>query len=155
MKKWNFKVESNVQNVMKKLEVTLGSADGFVFNIAKGDKDSVKFKLHKRGLYAFYLYFFNKLIVNGRIFKTNIENEASIEISFKQYFLWKFLIVTHFVVALGFLIAVILNVGGSAVMYLFAGIILAIGIVLGITVRRKFKKDVQEYKTLISGILLS
>ncbi len=155
MKNWKFKVKNNVQDVSKKLRATLGSADGFVFNIDDAKNDSVRFKVHKRGLYAFYLYFLNKIIVNGKIFKTNTENETSIEISFKQYFLWKFLIVTHFILALGFIIAVISNIGGSAIMYLFAGLVLAIAIVLWITVQRKYKKDVQEYKTLISGIFES
>ena len=38
-------------------------------------------------------------------------------------------------------------------MYIPGGILLAIGIVLSIAVQKKFEKDIQEYKTLISDIL--
>ena len=155
MKKWNFKVKSNVQEIIKKLDSTLGSVDGFVFNIDNGKKGSVTFKVHKRGLYAFYLMFVNKIIVNGKILKTDAENETNIEISFTQYFLWKLIIFTHMFLGLGFLIAIISKISSSAFMYILGGILLAVGIVLWITVQKKFKKDVQEYKTLISEILES
>ena len=155
MKKWNFKVKSNVQDIIKKLNDSLGSVDGFVFNIDRYKKDSVRFKVHKRGLYAFYLMFVNKIIVTGTILKTATENEAKIEISFTQYFLWKLIIVTHLFLGLGFLTAIILKLRSSDSMYIFGGILLALGIVLWLTVQNKFKKDVQEYKTLISGILES
>jgi hypothetical protein len=155
MKKWNFKVKSNVQDIIKKLNDSLGSVDGFVFNIDRDKKDSVRFKVHKRGLYAFYLMFVNKIIVTGTILKTATENEAKIEISFTQYFLWKLIIVTHLFLGLGFLTAIILKLSSSDSMYIFGGILLALGIVLWLTVQNKFKKDVQEYKTLISGILES
>ena len=155
MKKWSFKVKSNVQEIIKKLDSTFGSDDGFVFNIDNGKNDSVTFKVHKRGLYAFYLMFVNKIIVNGKILKTDAENETNIEISFTQYFLWKLIIFTHMFLGLGFLIAIISKISSSAYMYILGGILLAVGIVLWITVQKKFKKDVQEYKTLISEILES
>ena len=155
MKKWNFKVKSNVQEIIKKLDSTLGSVNGFVFNIDNGKNDSVTFKVRKRGLYAFYLMFINKVIVNGKILKKDTENETNIEISFTQYFLWKLIIFTHMFLGFGFLIAIISKIDSSAFMYITGGILLAVGIVLWITVQKKFKKDVQEYKTLISGILES
>ncbi len=153
MKKWNFKVKSNVQEIIKKLDSTLGSVDGFVFNIDNGKNDSVTFKVHKRGLYAFYLMFVNKIIVNGKILKSDTENETNIEISFTQYFLWKLIIFTHMFLGLGFLIVIISGISSSAFMYIPGGILLAIGIVLSIAVQKKFEKDIQEYKTLISEIL--
>jgi hypothetical protein len=155
MKKWNFKVNSNVQEIIKKLESTLESADGFIFNIDNNKSDSVKFKVRKRGLYAFYLMFINKVIVNGEILKTNTENETNIEITFTQYFLWKLIIFTHLFLGLGFLIAIISGINSNASMYIIGGILLAVGIVLWIAVRKKFEKDTQEYKTLISEILES
>jgi len=155
MKKWNFKVKSNVQEIIKKLDSTLGSVDGFVFNIDNGKNDSVTFKVHKRGLYAFYLMFVNKIIVNGKILKTDTENETNIEISFTQYFLWKLIIFTHMFLGLGFLIVIISGISSSAFMYILGGILLAVGIVLSIAVQKKFEKDIQEYKTLISKILES
>jgi hypothetical protein len=155
MKKWNLKVKNNAQEVIKKLDATLGSVNGFVFNIDNSKNDSVTFKVSKRGLYAFYLMFINKVIVNGKISKTDTENETNIEVSFTQYFLWKLIIFTHMFLGFGFLIAIISKIDGSAFMYIAGGILLAVGIILWITVQKKFKKDVQEYKTLISGILES
>ncbi len=153
MKKWNFKVKSNVQEIIKKLDSTFGSADGFVFNIDNGKNDSVTFKVRKRGLYAFYLMFINKIIVNGKILKTDTENETNIEISFTQYFLWKLIIFTSMFLGLGFLIVIISGISGNTFMYILGGILLALGIVLSIAVQKKFEKDIQEYKTLISEIL--
>ena len=155
MKKWNFKVKSNIQEIIKKLDATFGSADGFVFNIDKGKNDSVAFKVRKRGLYAFYLMFINKIIVNGKISKTDTENETNIEISFTQYFLWKLVIYTHVFLGFGFLIVLISGINSSAYMLIPAGIFLVVGIVLWFAVQKKFEKDIQEYKTLISEILAS
>ncbi len=154
MKKWNFKVKSNVQEIIKKLESSFG-VDGFVFNIDNDKNDSVTFKVRKRGLYAFYLIFINKIIVNGKILKTDAENEANIEISFTQYFLWKLVIFTHMFLGLGFLIAILLGISSNVYMFIPGGILLSVGIVLWIGVQKKFKKDIQEYKTLISEILES
>ena len=153
MQKWNFKVKRNVQEIIKKLDASFGSVDGFVFNIDNGENESVTFKLRKRGLYAFQIMFVNKIILNGKILKTDTENETHIEISFTQYFLWKFIIFTHVFLGLGFLIVLISGISTSAYMSILAGILLAIGIVLSIAVQKKFEKDIQEYKTLISEIL--
>jgi len=56
---------------------------------------------------------------------------------------------------LGFLIVIISGISRSAYMYIPAGILLTVGIVLSIAVQKKFEKDIQEYKTLISEILES
>ena len=153
MEEWNFKVKSSVQEIIKKLDSSFGSADGFDFNIDKGKNESVIFKVNKRGLYAFYLMFVNKIIVNGKILKTDTENETNIEISFAQYFLWKLIIFTYIFLGLGFLIVLISGIRSSAYMLIPTGIFLVLGIVLSIAVQKKFEKDIQEYKTLISEIL--
>ena len=155
MEEWNFKVKSSVQDIIKKLDTTFGSVDGYVFNIDKGKNESVVFKVRKRGLYAFYLMFINKIIVNGKILKTDTENEANIEISFTQYFLWKLVIFTYIFLGLGFLIVLISGIKSSAYMLIPTGIFLVVGIVLSIAVQKKFEKDIQEYKTIISKILES
>ena len=155
MEKWNFKVKSNVQEIIKKLDSSFGSVDGFILNLDKGKNEPVTFKVHKQGLYAFYLMFVNKIIVNGKILKTDTENETNIEISFTQYFLWKLVIFTHIFLGLGFLIVLISGIKSSAYMLIPAGIFLVVGIVLSIAVKKKFEKDIQEYKTLISKILES
>ena len=153
MEKWNFEVKSNVQEIIKKLDSSFGSVDGFVFNIDNDKNESVTFKVRKRGLYAFQIMFVNKIIVNGKILKTDTENETDIEISFSQYFLWKLIIFTNMFLGLGFLIVLFLGIGNSAYMLIPAGIFLVVGIVLSIAVQKKFEKDTQEYKTLISEIL--
>ncbi len=153
MKKWNFKVKSNIQEITKKLDATLGSSKGFVFNIENNTNDSATFKVRKRALYAFYLLFINKIIVNGSISKTNSENETHIEISFTQYFLWKLVILTHLLLGLGYLIAIITETINNLFMFVPAILLVVVGFVLLTIIQKKFKKDVQEYKTLISGIL--
>ena len=155
MEKWNFRVKSNVQEIIKKLDATFGSVDGFVFNIDNAKNDSVKFKVRKRGLYAFQIMFVNKIIVNGNILKTDTENETDIEISFSQYFLWKLVIFTNMFLGFGFLIVLISGISSSAYMVIPAGIFLVVGIVLSIAVHKKFEKDIQEYKTIISKTLAS
>lgn len=153
MKNWTFKVKNNVQDIITKLDATFGSAHGFVFNINNDKNDSPTFKVRKRGLYAFYLMFVNKIIVTRKILKTDIKNETYIEISFTQYFLWKLLIGTHLFLAISFLIRIVLKANSNPYMYIIGVLFLVIAIILWITVQNKFKKDIQEYKTLISGIL--
>jgi hypothetical protein len=154
MKKWNFKVKSNVKEISKKLDTTLGSANGFDFNLDTSKNDSTTFKVQKRGLYAFYLIYLNKIIVNGKILKTNTENETHIEISFTQYFLWKMVIFTYFLLGLGYLIAIIAGIINTSVLLIpVLGVLLAVGVVILIAIQKKFEKDTQEYKKLISNIL--
>lgn len=155
MKKWNFKVKSNVQDINKKLDATLGSFNGFIFNRDHDKIESATFKVRKKGLYAFNLMFVNKIIVNGKILKTDIENETTIELSFTQYFLWNLIIFTHMILGLGFLIAIISGIGSNPYMYILGGLLIGVGIMMWIAVQNKFKKDIQEYKTLISGIFES
>ena len=97
--------------------------------------------------------FINKIIVKGKILKTNTENETNIEISFTQYFLWKLVIFTHMFLGLGLLIAIFSGISNSPSLFIVGVILLVIGIVLWIAVQKKFEKDIQEYKTLISKIL--
>lgn len=152
MDKWNFNIKGNVHEISMRLESRLASADGFVFNL-NSEHNSASFKLHKRGLYAFYLIFLNKIIVNGKILETATENETNLEISFKQYFLWKLIVGIHSLLGLALLLAIILKAGNSLFMYLLVGIVLSMGIILWVTVQNKFKKEVQEYKILITEIL--
>lgn len=155
MKKWNFKVKDNLQEIIKKLESTFGSTDGFVFNLDTDQNDSVRFEVQRRGLYLFQIMFINKIIVKGKILKTDTENETNIEISFTQNILTKLIIYTHTFLGLGFLITIILRNSNSASIYILGGILLVVGIVLLIAVQKKFEKNIQEYKILISQILES
>lgn len=155
MKNWSFSVRNSTQDVVKKLETSLGTSDGFVFNIENGHNDSVNFEVHKKGLYAFYLMFVNKITVNGKIQKTNLENESKIDISFSQYFLWKLVVFTHLLLGLGFLIAVFSGIKNNPSLLILGGVLLAMGIILWFAVQKKFEKDIKEYKILISQILES
>ncbi|MBU2907534.1 DUF423 domain-containing protein [Arenibacter algicola] len=155
MKAWNFKVKSNLLEISKKLESALGSLNGFVFDMDNDKHNSITFKMRKRILYAWYMVFHNWTIVNGKLFKTDTEYETYVEISFTQHFLITLIIFTHMFLGLGFLIAIISGMSSSASMYILGGILLAVGIVLWIAIQKKFEKDIQEYKTLISEILES
>lgn len=153
MKKWNFKVKSDPAQTSKNLESALGSIDGLVFNMDQDKYNSITFKMRKRILYAWYLQFLNSLVVNGKLSKTDIKNETDVEIHFNQHFLWKLVIFTHFGIGLAFLIAIISGKSNNAMMYLFAAIILVAGIILWIRVQKKYERNIQEYKSLISEIL--
>ena len=150
MKKWNFKVKSNPQEVINKLNSTLGFNDGFVFNIDQGKNDSVIFNMRKRVHYPDQILHRNRIIVNGKVLKTDIENEATVEISFTQHLVMILTVYISF--GLG-LFAIISGIISSDYMYLPGGILLAIGVVLWITFQKKFEKDIQKYKIFISEIL--
>ncbi|MBC9796301.1 DUF423 domain-containing protein [Sinomicrobium weinanense] len=153
MKAWNLKVKSNPKEISKKLESALGSVNGFVFNMNDDKNDSVTFKVRKRVLYAWYMIYLNYIIVNGKISKTDTENETNVEISFTQHFLMTLIIFTNMLFGLGFLIMTISGISNSVAMYITGGILLAIGIVLWIELKKRSDRKVQEYKTLISEIL--
>ncbi|APQ17916.1 hypothetical protein [Maribacter hydrothermalis] len=152
MKLWNFEAKNNPKEISNKLESALKTA-GFVFNTNCDENNSVTFKVRKRILYAWYMAFQNWTIVNGKLVKTDNENSTDVEISFNQHFLIKLIVFTHISLILGLLIAIIAGINSSPTMYIFGGLILALGIVLWIGVQRKFEKDIQKYKTLISEIL--
>ena len=153
MKKWTFRIKNNPKNISEKIESQLGSVNGLVFNMKHDENNSITFRMRKRIQYAWYLLFLNSIVVKGKLSKTDAENETDVAISFNQHFLWKLVIFTDLSVGLGFLIAVISGNNSSASMYLIGTIILSIGIILWISVHKKYKRNIQEYKTLISGIL--
>jgi hypothetical protein len=155
MKAWNFKAKSNPKEISKKLESALGSVDGFVFNINNDNNGSAIFNMRKLVHYPSQIFHVNRIIVNGKILKTDAENETNVEVSFTQHYLITLIIVTHLFLGLGALIAIFSGINSSASMYILGGILLAIGVVLWIAVQMKFEKDIQKYKTLISEILES
>lgn len=153
MKNWNLKINSGPQDVSNNLESAFKSVDGLLFNITHGEKNSIEFKMRKRILYAWYLPYVNSIIVNGKLSSTDNKNGTDIEILFNQHFLWKLLIFTHIVIGLGFLTALILDKNSSAYSYVVGAIILGLGIFLWIKVQKKYERNIQEYKTLISKTL--
>lgn len=153
MKTWHFKIQNNAKTISKRLEAALGSVNGFVYNMSQDKNDSISFKIRKRLLYAWYMYFHNNIIVNGKLLKTNTENETDVEINFTQHFFMSLVIFTNIFVGVGFLITILFGERSSIAMYIFGGIFLAIGIVLGITMRKKHERNIQEYKSMISDAL--
>ncbi len=153
MKDWNFQVKNSPKEISKKLESSLGSANRFVFNMNCDKINIVKFKIRKRLLLPFEINTQNNIIVKGKISKTHTETD--VEVSFTQHPLSKLLMYGHLILGLGFLATIILEFSNNSYTYLISGILLAIGILLGIHLKKNFDKNVQEYKKLISEILKS
>lgn len=154
MKEWNFKMNNSTLEISEKIKSKLDSGNRLVFNINQGKNDSFAFKMRKRILYPWYLFFLNSLVVNGNLTKGETENEANIEISFNQHFLWLLVIITDLIIGLAILTHVILNKNNNIYMYLIGAPILAIGFILWIVIQKKYERNVLEYKTLISEILV-
>ncbi|PHR36891.1 MAG: hypothetical protein COA38_00750 [Fluviicola sp.] len=150
MKAWDFKMKSKPEEIVEKLNSALGSVNGFVFNMARDENDSVKFNFRKRVLYPDQILHRNRIIVSGRVLKTDTENETEVEISFTQHLATT--VTTYMLIGSG-LFTLIIAIGGNASAYLPGGILLALGIVFWIALRGKFERDIQKYKTLISEIL--
>ena len=84
MKKWNFKVKSNPNAISRNLESSLGSINGLVFKTNSDNSNFISFKIRKRLLYAWYIFYHNNVIVNGRLSKSGSKNETNIDIYFRQ-----------------------------------------------------------------------
>ena len=153
MKIWNLNIKSNTKEICEKLESAV--VDRFVFKINRDKNNSVTFKLRKRILYVWYMYFHNWTIVNGKLVSTDTENKTNVEISFTQHWFIILIIYAQMLLGLGLLISIILGVSSNTSLYISGGILLAVGIVLWIIVKKKFEKDIQNYKALISEILES
>lgn len=153
MKVWNFKIKSNPKEISKKLESTLGSINGFVFNIDSDKNNSVTFKVRKRILYGWYMLFHNYIIVKGKLLKTNSKNETIVEIHFIQHFLMKLIIFTNLFLGLSLLILILSGISSSPSIYITGGILVTAGVVSWINLQKVFDSKIQTYKTLISEIL--
>jgi phosphate/sulfate permease len=154
MKAWNFKIKNNPKEIGTKLESALGSVNGFVFSMHYDENDTILlFKARKRILYAWYMIFLNYVVVNGKILKTETENEADVKISFKRHFLMTLILVTNLIAGLVFLFMILSGIGSGTHMFIIGGILLTVGIALWITMEKRFDKKIQEYKILISDIL--
>lgn len=151
MKRWNFNVKSNSNEITDKLESAI--IDRFVLKINRDNNTLVTFNLRKRIQYIWYMYFHNWTIVNGKLLKTDTSDKTNIEISFTQHWFILLIIYSQMLLGLGFIIAITLGFSGSNSLYIPGGILLALGVVFWIIIQMKFKKDIQEYKTLIAEIL--
>ena len=150
MKKWNFIVKSNPDEIIKKLDSDFEPVKGMVFNINHDKNGSIVFKLRKRIQDSNAIMQENLTIVHGRMLKTENENETDVEISFKQHFLRIFYVSIFLIFGL---LAIILGIIGSTTLFIIAVFILAIGIASSIVARKGFRRDIRKYKTLISKTL--
>ncbi len=154
MKKWNFKIKSNPQENIKKLDSALDSIGGFIFNMDQGKNDSAIFNFRKPVKYPDQILHRNRIVVKGKVLKAATENETDVEISFMPHFFMTLTVISVVIFGL-WLIGVISETSTGASLYLFGGLIVAMGIALWVALQKKFERDVQEYKTLISEILES
>jgi hypothetical protein len=152
MKAWEFKVNSNLQLITKKLGSTFETNKGFEFKMDDSQNESVTFKVRKRILYAYQIILRNHIIVSGKIQSTETENESNVEVSFKQHFFTVFYVYLFLILGL---FTIIFGIVGSSNLYLPGGIFLAIGVSFWIGLHKKFKMDIKKYKTLISDVLQS
>jgi hypothetical protein len=152
MKTWKFKLKTSPIDISEKLESELKSIGGFVFNMNHEKNKSVTFNVRKRFLYSWYMAFQNWTVVKGEVKKSDTENITNVKITFNQHFFIRLIIFTHIILILGFLIAIISGINVNASMYFIGGALLALGVVLWIAIQRKFEKDIQKYKSLITEI---
>ncbi|GAA0763287.1 DUF423 domain-containing protein [Psychroflexus lacisalsi] len=152
MKTWNFKIDDHPKEVSQKLKLAFRPVTGLVFKMNQ-DKNSITFKMRRRILYPWYLFFLNSIIVKGKLSKAEAPDKAQVEISFNQHFLWVLVIATDIILGLALFIAVISGKIEGSLAYGVAALILAIGIVVWFRIQKKYSRDVQDYKTLISETL--
>lgn len=150
MKKWNFIAKNSPLEIISKLEKTIGLTNGFVLKITPVENDSIQFSMRKRIKYGEQILHRNIVIVLGRVYKTDEENKSNVTNTFSQHFLMTFTLAVTLGVGL---IAAISGIIVSDSMYLPGGTIIAVLFLLLVIALKKFEKDIQEYKTLISQIL--
>ena len=151
MKTWNFNVKSNSDQITDKLNSSLN--DRFVFKINRDENNILSFKVRKRILYIWYMYFHNWTIINGKLLKTDSDTMTKAEISFTQHWSIILIIYSQMLLGLVFIIAMVSGFSDNTYLILPGGILLGLGVVLCFVVNMKFKKDIKEYKSLISEIL--
>ncbi|SFW74094.1 hypothetical protein SAMN02927921_03851 [Sinomicrobium oceani] len=153
MKKWSFTLKNNPEEISEKLESSLGGAHLFARN--KNNEDSIQFKIRKRLLVGLDgLDVDNKVILNGKIFQTgNAENGSNVEISFSKHLRLKLIVFFNIILILGFLAALILKSSSNVYIFVFGGLLLAIGVLIVLHVEKEFNHKILEYKAFISRVL--
>ena len=146
MKNWNFKLKNRPKEIIKKLESELNSIGGFSFN----NKNATTFNFRKRILYPWYYVFQNWTVVNGELTENNVEHNTEVKISFNQHFLIMLIIFTHLILGLGLILGLFLSTKNEPLTYILGGLVMAFGIIIWISANRKFKKDTEKYKVLIT-----
>jgi hypothetical protein len=96
--------------------------------------------------------FQNWTVVKVELLKKDTENETNVKITFNQHFFIRLIIFTHIFLILGILIAIVSEINVNASIYIIVGTLVALGLVLWFAIQRKFEKDIQKYKSLITEI---
>jgi hypothetical protein len=148
MKNWDFKLKKRPKEIIERLESELNSIGGFSFN----NKNTTTFNFRKRILYPWYYVFQNWTIINGELIENNTENNTEVKISFNQHFLIVLIIITHLILGLGLILGLFLTSNNEPTTYILGGLFIAFGIIIGIATKRKFIKDSEKYKVLITEI---
>ena len=148
MKNWNFKLKNRSKEIIEELESELNSIGGFSFN----NKNATTFNFRKRILYPWYFVFQNWTVVNGELLENNVENNTEVKISFNQHFLIILIIFTHLILGLGLILGLFVATNNEPTALILGGLVIAFGIIIWIAANRKFKKDTEKYKVLITEI---
>jgi|GEM_PF-6890100 len=147
MKNWSFKVNTTPQQSLSKLESEMSSISGFVFNVDSQEDTTSFFKLRRRIHDGEKILHYNLVIVNGKISKTNNENNSKVEITFKQHLLVTFTKSILYGLAL---VAIIAGIVSRTTM-LIPGLILVVFVIsIWAWMNVKSEKYIKEYKTLLS-----
>lgn len=146
MKNWNFKLKKRPKEIIEELTSKLNTIGGFSFN----NENTNTFNFRKRILYPWYYAFQNWTVVKGKLVENNVENTTEVKISFKQHFLIILIIFTHLILGLGLILGLFLGTNNQPLTYILGGLIIAFGIIIWITATRKFQKDSEKYKVLIT-----
>ncbi|WP_411896084.1 DUF423 domain-containing protein [Winogradskyella sp. A2] len=146
MESWNFKIEKRPNEITERLESELNSIGGFVFD----RKNPTTFSFRKRVLYPWYMAFQNWTVVNGKLSNDNTNNTTNVKISFNQHFLIQLIVYTHIILGLGLILGLFISTKNEPSTYIVGGLIIGFGVVIWIAIKRKFKKDTEKYKGLIT-----
>lgn len=154
MKKWKFEVKNTPEEIISKLDSSLKAIGGFIFKTNQDKNDSLVFNFRKPVKYPDQILHRNRINVQGKVLKTDAANKAIVEVSFSQHFLMILTVLS--IVIFGFwLVVIISRINSLTSQLVFGGLLLLAAIVLWVAFRKKFEKDVQKYKVLISDILES
>lgn len=123
--------------------------DGFVFD----KKNPITFSIRKRVLYPWYMAFQNWTIANGKLSNNNTETATNVKICFNQHFFIQLIISTHIILVLSPIFGLFSATNNKPSTYILGGLIMALGIIIWIAANRKFKKDAEKYKALITESL--
>ncbi|THD65864.1 DUF423 domain-containing protein [Robertkochia marina] len=148
---WNFNSNSRPEEISKKLEASLGEANSFVFK----KSNSGKFNIRKRIMYPWYLFYANSLVVQGHMEAPEHKEETEVSISFRKHLLWRLVVLTDLSIGLAILITAFTAGNDHVARIVLGSVFLVTGVLLWLRLEKKYKTDVQEYKSLIAGILES